>query len=479
MTQAHTALILTLLLWGSAGEPEARGQTAGTFTATGSMITPRSLYTATLLPGGKVLFAGGQGADNRILSSAELYDPSTGLFTPTGYMTVARFGHSATLLPDGRVLIASGSSGFSAELYDPSSGTFTATGDMVNAGVNGTAILLANGKVLIAHDSSPYAATATAELYDPVPGTFSATGNQLLIWGGDQKAALLADGRVLLMICCTAEQLYDPASGTFSLTGRTTRVYPGEFAAAPLTNSKVLRTGGYEDSLGTVTAGAELYDPSSATFVPTGNMTLPRYYHTATPLGDGAVMIAGGGSSGYLPDIASASAELYDPATGAFSRTGEMNTGRRDHTATLLSDGTVLIAGGQGADAGILVSAELYHPLVPVPAPVLVSLSADGKGQGAIWHAATGQVASANNPATAGETLSMYTTSLVGGGVIPPQVAASNRLAEILYFGGAPGYLSYNQVNFRLPNGVPLGLAVPVRLTYLGRPSNEVTIGVQ
>ena len=110
MTRAHTALILTLLLWGTAGEPEARGQTAGTFTATGSMITPRSLYTATLLTGGKVLFAGGgQSADRSILASTELYDPSTGVFIPTGYMTVARFGHSATLLPDGRVLIAGGS----------------------------------------------------------------------------------------------------------------------------------------------------------------------------------------------------------------------------------------------------------------------------------------------------------------------------------------------------------------------------------
>ena len=256
-------------------------------------------------------------------------------------------------------------------------------------------------------------------------------------------------------------------------------MYPYSFAAAPLTNSKVLRTGGYEDLGGTVTAGAELYDPSTATFAPIGNMTMPRYYHTATPLGDGTVMIAGGGSRGYLPDIASASAELYDPATGAFSRTGEMNAGRRDHTATLLPDGTVLIAGGQGPDAGILASAELYHPLVPVPAPVLFSLSGDGKGQGAIWHAATGQAASADNPAIAGETLSMYTTSLVNSGIIPPQVAVGNRLAEILYFGGAPGYPGYNQVNFRLPNGVPSGPAVPVRLTYVGRPSNEVIIGVR
>jgi hypothetical protein len=474
MTQAHTALILTLLLWGTAGEPEARGQTAGTFTATGSMITPRSLYTATLLPGGKVLFAGGQGADNRILSSAELYDPSAGLFIPTGDMTTARVGHSATLLPDGRVLIAGGSVG-RAELYDPSSGTFSAAGEMVNW-VDGTAILLANGRVLIAHDRVPFVAAATAELYDPVTGTFSATGDQLVIWSGHQRASLLPDGRVLLTICCTAEQLYDPASGTFSFTGRTTRVYPDGFAAAPLTNGKVLRSGGYVEEGDAFTAGAELYDPLTGTFVPTGNMTMPRALHSATPLGDGTVLIAGGGSSGYLPEIASASAELYDPATAAFSRTGEMNAGRRDHTATLLPDGTVLIAGGQGPDAGILASAELYHPLVPVPAPVLFSLSGDGRGQGAIWHAATGQVASANNPALAGEALSMYTTSLVDGGVIPPQVAVGGRLAEVLYF-GASGYPGYNQINFRLSSGVAPGPAVPVRLSYLSRPSNEVTIG--
>ena len=100
-------------------------------------------------------------------------------------------------------------------------------------------------------------------------------------------------------------------------------------------------------------------------------------------------------------------------------------------------------------------------------------------GQGAIWHGDTGQLASADNPATAGQVLSMYTTSLIEGGVIPPQVALGGQAAEILFFGDAPGYPGYYQLNFRVPSGIMPGPTVPVRLTYLNRPSNEVTIGVR
>jgi uncharacterized protein (TIGR03437 family) len=155
-----------------------------------------------------------------------------------------------------------------------------------------------------------------------------------------------------------------------------------------------------------------------------------------------------------------------------------MIKGHLRHTSTLLSDGTVLIAGSR-VDAPLLSSAELYHPVMLIPAPLLFSLSGDGRGQGAIWHAATGQVVSQGALATAGEILSMYTTSLVNGGVIPPQVAIGGRTAEILFFGGAPGYPGFYQVNFRVPRSVAPGPAVSVRLNYLGRPSNEVTIGVQ
>jgi hypothetical protein len=453
-------------------------QTAGSFQPTGSMITPRWGYTATLLPNGKVLIAGGAPPpSNLALSSAELYDPSTGTFSRTGDMITARYGHSATLLPDGRVLIASGTTSTVAEIYDPSTGTFSATGDMIQAG-NGTAILLADGRVLIAHDLLR-PSYVPAELYDPAKGTFSATGNQPVIWSGHQQASLLPDGRVLLAICCTAEQVYDPASGTFSPTGAMVGICPDGFAMAPLPNGTVLVSGGYCEESNLASLSAALYTPATGTFNPTGQMLQPRYYHTATQLGDGTVLIAGSQAPNASVRFVS-SAEVYNPASSTFSPTGDLTIGRSGHTATLLLDGTVLITGGSsGINVGPLASAEIYTPPVRTPAPALFSLSGDGQSQGGVWHATTGQAASADNPAVAGEALSMYTTSLAPGGATPPQVSIGGRLAGILYFGEAPGYPGYYQVNFRVPGSVAPGSNVPVRLTYLGRPSNQVTIAVQ
>jgi len=337
-------------------------------------------------------------------------------------------------------------------------------------------------------------ATANAELYDPATGTFTAAGDYATP-AGLMTATRLADGRVLLTGCkpnCGSDgysdiaQLYDPAKDTFSSTGSTGAAY--ERTETLLSNGKVLFAGGVNDN-GYPYSSAQLYDPSTGAFTPTGDMTKARDNHTATLLPDGTVLIAGGGLDVYGPPpccVSDQTAAFYDPTTGTFGSVTSMTAGRGYHTATLLNDGRVLLAGGFYFDSRaqrpgaptILASVEIYTPPNLVPTAALLSLAGDGRGQGAILHANTPRVASSTDPAVAGEYLEIYLTGLADGSVIPPQVAIGGRMAEVLYFGKS-GYAGVNQVNVRVPSGVTPGPAAPVRLTYIGRPSNEVTIGVR
>lgn len=348
------------------------------------------------------------------------------------------------------------------------------------------AALLPNGKVLVAGgygaNCNPCPAFLVgAELYDPVVGTFSPTADMHIASYEANTAILLADGKVFIGGGQTSD-LYDSATGNFNTTGGWNTI-AGDWPDAQtlLTSGKVLVTGGDPDGFGS-SVFAGVYDPGTGKFAVTGNMNAARDAHTATMLPDGTALIAGGQTNGgQTVSIA----ELYDPGTGGFTLTGSMNTGRCCHTATLLNSGQVLIAGGITAPQGFPsyqpsnpATAELYSPPVLIPPPILFSLSSDGKGQGAIWDGITGKVASPSAPAVAGEILSIYTSGLANGNVIPPQVAVGGCLAEILYFGDAPGYPGYNQVNFRVPGGITPGSAVSVRLIYLGRWSNEVTIAM-
>jgi galactose oxidase-like protein len=477
---------------------QSTGTFTGAFTATGNMTTPRDQHTATLLPSGRVLIAGGEastalGTPPTPLASAELYDPSTGTFSPTGNMTTTRRLHTATLLADGRVLIAGGrGSGndtlASAELYDPLTGTFSATGAMTTARLFHTATLLNDGRVLMTGGVGPASTgpvVANAELYDPSAGAFTPTGAYAGAGICDfcPPATLLTDGKTLFTWQQPA-QLYDPATGAFSRTGA--MIDPDHSTATLLENGTVLFTGG--ESVGR-SSSAELYDPATGTFTSTANMRSRRVWQTATLLPGGMALVAGGETDACTANFCMfagsvASAELYDPSTGTFAATADMTARREVHQATLLNDGRVLITGGVyyggiGIFFGSLSSAELYVPPVLVPTPVLLSVSGDGRGQGAILHADTHQVVSSNNPTAAGEALEMYLTGLADGSKIPPQVAIGGRMAEVLFFGKAPGFADLNQVNVRVPIGVSPGLAVTVRLKYLDRPSNEVTIGVR
>jgi N-acetylneuraminic acid mutarotase len=228
---------------------------SGTFTLSGGkMATTRANHTATLLPNGKVLIAGGMNVYvprirwGSCTNLAELYDPATDSFSPAGAMTVVHCGHTATLLQNGRVLVVGGTD---AELYDPASNSWSSAGTM-NAAHGGSAVLLPNGKVLLA------GATTPPELYDPATGTFSVTGSPANLYSGTRSAVLLANGKVLIAGGPAGQcELYDSFTGTWSATGSLNSTRFG-FGMSLLPNGSVLVTDG---NLGYQVMSAEIYTP--------------------------------------------------------------------------------------------------------------------------------------------------------------------------------------------------------------------------
>jgi len=266
---------------------------------------------------------------------------------PKPNMMDGRFSHTATLLNDGTVLVAGGvlsdsPSGDIAEIFDPARSSFIEVETMTTARAYHTATLLKNGQVLVAGGADVHGRPLdTVELYDPARQTFTAntvlmpkTATDMVEPRFNHTGTILPDGQVLIAggqsdinnvnVLDTAE-LYDPATGKFSPTGNVTRIY----------------------------------DPEEQQFRMLGEMTAPRAFHRATALADGRVLLTGGiGGDGN----AVATAEIYDPQTGKFTATGPMNARRKEHTATLLADGRVLVAGGADQNGHVLASAEIFDP---------------------------------------------------------------------------------------------------------------------
>lgn len=393
---------------------------AGTFQPTGSMYGPLMDDAAALLDNGKVLVAGGY-FNGWQEPFAKLYDPATGDWSPTGSMAVPRVGLSLTTLANGDVLAAGGYSGSpanplaSAELYDPASGTWSPAGSMGTARWGQSATLLPNGEVLVAggygvsSSGAQYVPSASVELYDPSSGTWGPAESLAEPLAG-QSATLLPDGEVLVAggasaggLATTAAELFDPATGSWTPTG--SMAVPRAFQSATLLpDGKVLVAGGaavvganslstlsaedpsVESPYGTLdsglTATAEVYDPATGRFAATAPMPLPVARQRAVGLPDGNVLLLGGeGEAGRYV----ATSAIYSPSSRTWASGPAMATARAFFSATVLGNGQVLVAGGLDCNlavAGrcsapyhsflvnedfqsILSSAELYIPFRP------------------------------------------------------------------------------------------------------------------
>lgn len=356
--------LLTVLL-----APQGVAQASSLWTPTGSMSTPRAGAAAILLPNGKVLVAGGAKSTG-VLSSAELYDPSSGTWTTTGSMNVPRYSSfdgplEAVLLQNGKVLVAGGVTSnqaflSSAELYDPSTGQWTYTGSMNSPRYYYTLTLLSNGNVLAAGGYGN-GDLASAELYYPSTGQWSTTGSMKQARLA-HTATLLPNGKVLVTggsynggyTMLSSAELYDPNTGQWSTTGSMNELRE-DHGAVLLQSGKVLVTGGR--NFLTNTATSELYDPSMGQWTYTGSMNTPRNARsTTTLLYNGKVLVAGSDYyiTGTYTAVNLSSAELYDPQIGSWTATDSMIV-PGGGTNTLLSNGQVLAAGTGGT-----LSAELY-----------------------------------------------------------------------------------------------------------------------
>lgn len=426
-------------LWTPAGNFQARTVGPG-FTPDGGGSNGIG-RTTTLLKNGKVLVAGGGYINSfHVNGIADLYDPATGRWEATGSMAADHQDHTATLLHDGRVLVAGGDfARTAAERYDPTAEIWVPTGSMATPRVNHTATLLNDGTVLVVAGDS----AGSAERYDPQAGAGAGAWSLAAPSGVDRvhhTATLLSDGKVLVVGGCprgastsgcsgspmASAQLFDPDTDTWSSAGA---MASPRFShtATRLSDGTVLVAGGCSEAgdptrCATATGRTEIYDPTSGSWRPAGRLIDARAGHTATPTGDGRILMIGG--AGFL-----ATAELFDPLAGTSVPAAHLLSGRTGHTAVILpagpvavcgaNCGRVLIAAGTGRDAsspgGVgLTSAELYAPQPRVTSvrPALgptaggTAVVIDGYGLGGATEVgfgeflATGLVSDPDSPST-------------------------------------------------------------------------------
>ena len=345
---------------------------AGSWQALNSMSAATSNFSLVSIGGGKVL------AVNSL--APQIFDSTTGQWSaaaPIGLLSAA--SPTAVTLADGRVLISGGVGAVkTARIYNPSLNTWTTTGSMKVGRYQHTATLLQDGRVLVTGGVASGDSTS-AELYDPATGTWALTASMNNARVSGHVATLLADGTVLVTggtgSTATPAEIFDPGSSTWGLTGVMVAARNGHNASL-LQNGKVLVTGGcggyslskaidgYDVTVGASCRSTEIYDPALGTWQAAHSMKLPRASFSATVMTNGKVLVAGGavGCASAAPTgiplqiqqcLPTNSAELYDPATDTWSWGPNMASAVESQRAVLLGDGRVLLAGGSNGKSAV------------------------------------------------------------------------------------------------------------------------------
>ncbi|MGA2009606.1 MAG: kelch repeat-containing protein [Solirubrobacteraceae bacterium] len=418
------AIGAALLLAGSAG-----AATETQWTVVGSLAAGRAFDAAGLLASGKVIVAGGFGSSG-VLDSSEIFDPSSDTWSAGPAMITPRDSAASATLANGDLFIAGGdATGVgsdalpTAEVYDQATNAFTAVSNpMGSSRSSAAAALMGDGNVLVVGgEGATTLALATTDIYDPATNAFltgaaappaMSTGRYL------PAAATLADGDVLVAGGLDATgtplanaEVYDPATNAWTPVSNpmsSPRLYA---SMVPLPGGRELVAGGIVNAQQQSTASTDIYDPATNSFTPGPAMPIARALFGMVALPDGKILAAGGYpfAGGVL-----AESDLFDPATGSWSQTGDLPGGGAAGFATVeLPDGQVLEAGGASPDQiGNTSQASLYTPPAPPAAPTAVAAAAGN---------ASALVTFAPPADTGGEPVTGYTvTASTGQAVTTP-----------------------------------------------------------
>jgi hypothetical protein len=312
--------------------------------------------------------------------------PDVALVPTAGAPASMRYDHAAAAMPDGRIVLVGGLRDRQAfdppratDVFDPQSRAFSAGPTLAVDRVRPEAIAIDANRVLVTGGREEYNLSRnTAEVLNLSTGTAAATANTMTARRIHHGMARLESGpnsgKVLVMggfngpipygtptwTATASADLFDPATNTFAASASSMRAARALFTTTVLADGKVLVAGGYDSAPGAGgVASAELYDPVTGAFASTGSMSRARYGHSATRLSDGKVLIVGGEFGSSAPSTA----EVYDPAAGTFTvLASTLAVARWFHAAAPLADGRVLVFGGESSNYLVRGTVEAYDP---------------------------------------------------------------------------------------------------------------------